>query len=155
MAEESPQARRGRGARTAGIVIVLAAVAIVLLGPRLYKKFEEPPVVGVADILRGNVQSDIVMVRGIVQRERGEQGHIFLGDLDEQGEIVVDGISMLPVVRVESWAWFDAGQEVRLPVMISKDPNGNLLLIEVRRRGETRPRQNIQTPAPEQEPDTT
>ena len=122
--------------RAAGVIIVLLAALILLVGPRLFMKFEEPPVVDVSDILRGEVTSDIVMVRGIVQREGKEQGYIFLGDVGDAEEIVVGGISMLPVIRVRSWSWFDVGQQVRLPVRITRDEAGNLLLVETRRRGE-------------------
>jgi hypothetical protein len=100
------------------------------------RKFEEPPVVDVCDILKGEVGSDIVMVRGIVQKQRSGQGYIFLADVEEEGEILVDGVYMMPVVRVQSWAWFHAGQEVRVPVHITKDPGGNLLLVEARGRGD-------------------
>jgi hypothetical protein len=124
-----------RPVRTAGILIVLAVVVLVFFGPRLLREFEEPPVVDVCDILRGDVASDIVLVRGIVQRQRSGQGYIFLADVDEEGEIVVDGVQMLPVVRVQSWAWFNTGQEVRLPVRITTDSAGNLLLVEARGRG--------------------
>lgn len=138
MAQDENRASQGPGGgnvRTAGIVIVLAVVLLVFLGPKLFKEFEEPPVVDVSDILRGDVGSDIVMVRGIVQRERGEQGYIFLADVQEEDEIIVDGISMLPVVRVQTWGWFYTDQQVRLPVRIDEDSAGNLLLVEVRRRG--------------------
>jgi hypothetical protein len=126
--------------RTAGIVIVLAAVLLVFVGPRILRKFEEPPVVDVSDILRGDVEQDIVLIRGIVQSQGREQGYLFLGDLEETDEIVVEGISMLPVVRVHTWGWFHSGQEVRLPVRIERDEQGNILLVEVRRRGEDRER---------------
>jgi hypothetical protein len=131
---QAPQGRRPL--RTIGIVVVLLAVVLIFMGPKLMRRFEEPPVVNVCDILRGEVDSDIVMVRGIVQRERSGQGYIFLGDVEERDEILVDGISMLPVARVQSWAWFNVGQEVRLPVLITQDADGNLLLVETRRRGE-------------------
>ncbi len=137
---EEPGTSEGRSGlrpvRAIGVIIVLVAAFFVFIGPRLLNKFEEPPVVDVSDILRGQVASDIVLVQGVVEKEGREQGYIFLGDLGDEGEIIVDGISMLPVVRVQSWAWFDAGQEVRLPVRITRDPDGNLLLVEVRRRGE-------------------
>lgn len=136
-ASDVPQRVPGpRAVKTAGIVIVLVAVVLVFFGPRLMRKFEEPPVVDVCDILKGEVASDIVMVRGIVQRQRSGQGYIFLADVEEEDEIVVDGVYMLPVVRVQSWAWFDAGQEVRLPVRITEDAGGNLLLVEARGRGD-------------------
>lgn len=122
--------------RAAGAFIVLLAAVLLFVGPRLLRKFEEPPVVDVADILRGDVTSDVVMVRGIVEREGREQGYIFLRDLGDADEIIVGGISMLPVVRVRSWDWFHAGQEVRLPVRITRDPDGNLLLTEARSWGE-------------------
>jgi hypothetical protein len=125
-----------RPVRIAGVIIVLVAVVLVFVGPRLIRKFEEPPVVDVSDILRGEVETDIVMVRGIVQRQGGKQGCIFLEDVGEADEIIVGDISMLPVVRVQSWAWFHTGQEVRLPVRITRDSDGNLLLVEVRGRGE-------------------
>jgi hypothetical protein len=138
MAQDEPgisEEARGGHVRAAGVAIVLAIVLLVFLGPRLLRKFEEPPVVDVSDILMGDVESDIVMVRGIVQRERGEQGYIFLADVEEENEIIVDGISMLPVVRVQTWGWFYTDQQVRLPVRIDEDSAGNLLLVEVRRRG--------------------
>jgi hypothetical protein len=125
-----------RPVRTIGVLIVLVAAFLIFVGPRLWRRFEEPPVVDVSDILRGEAPADLVMVRGIVEREGRHRGYIFLRDLGEQEEIIVGGISMLPVVRVQSWAWFNAGQEVRLPVRITEDADGNLLLVEVRRRGE-------------------
>ena len=126
---------RKLGRAGTAIIIILVAVVLVFIGQRFFWKFEEPPVVDVSDILRGNVDTDIVLVRGIVQREGREQGYIFLGDVEEESELVVDGVSMLPVVRVQSWGWFQADQELRLPVRITADSSGNLLLVEVRGRG--------------------
>jgi len=123
-----------RPLRTAGIIIVLLAAFLVFVGPRLMKKFEEPPVFGVSEILMGEATSDIVLVRGVVEKEGRDQGYLFLRDLGEEDELIVRGISMLPVVRVQTWGWFHAGQEVRLPVRITLDEDGNLLLVEVRSR---------------------
>ncbi len=120
-----------RAAGIAGAIVLLVTVLLVFFGPGLVRRFEEPPVVDVCDILRGEVEGDVVMVRGVVQRESAGQGYVFLGDVEEVDEIVVGGISMLPVVRVQSWAWFTTGQEVRLPVRITEDPEGGLLLVEV------------------------
>lgn len=139
MSEESGTSEGGSGlrpVRTAGILIVLLAAFLVFVGPRLMRKFEEPPVFGVSEILMGEATSDIVLVRGVVEREGRDQGYIFLRDLGGEEEIIVRGISMLPVVRVQTWGWFHAGQEVRLPVRITLDDAGNLLLREVRSRGE-------------------
>jgi hypothetical protein len=130
------QGRGRRPIRTIGIIAVLVVVVLVFFGPRLLRKFEEYPHADVCDILRGEVEGDLVMVRGIVQRERSGQGYIFLGDVEEREEIVVDGISMMPVIRVQSWAWFNTGDEVRLPVRITRDSTGNLLLVEARPRRE-------------------
>ena len=131
-----PQAPGRRSIRATGIVAVLVAIVVIFLGPRLMRKFEEYPHADVCDILRGDVDGDLVMVRGIVQRERSGQGYIFLGDVEEQDEIVVDGINMMPVVRVQSWSWFNTGDEIRLPVRITRDSAGNLLLVEARERRE-------------------
>lgn len=131
-----PRVPGRRPIRAVGIIAVLVAVLLVFFGPRLMRKFEEYPHADVCDILRGEVEGDLVMVRGIVQRERSGQGYIFLGDVEEHGEIVVDGIQMMPVIRVQSWAWFDTGDEVRLPVCITRDSDGNLLLVEARERRE-------------------
>ena len=123
--------------RTAAVVIVLVVVFFVFVWPELIGRFEEPDVVDVAEILRGEVEGDIVMVRGVVRGRGSQQGRIFLEDVNEYDEIMVDGISMLPVVEVQSWAWLDRGDEVMLPVRISRDSDGSLLLVEARRRGET------------------
>jgi hypothetical protein len=139
MSEESGTSKDRSGlrpVRTAGVIIILVGAFLVFVGPRLMRKFEEPPVVDVADILRGEVTSDIVLVRGVVEREGRDQAHIFLRDLGGVDEIIVRGISMLPVVRVQSWGWFQAGQEIRLPVRITRDADDNLLLVEVRSRDE-------------------
>ena len=137
MSEESGTSKNRSGlrpVRTAGIIVVLLAAFLVFVGPRLLRKFEEPPVFGVSDILMGGATSDIVLVRGVVEREGRDQGYIFLRDLGGEDEIIVRGISMLPVVRVQTWGWFHAGQEIRLPVRITLDADGNLLLVEVRSR---------------------
>ncbi|MGD9141688.1 MAG: hypothetical protein PVJ42_09125 [bacterium] len=134
--QDAPQAPGRRPIPTIGIIAVLVVVVLIFFGPRLLRKFEEYPPADVCDILRGDVEGDLVMVRGIVQRERSGQGYIFLGDVEEHGEILVDGIRMMPVIRVQSWAWFNTGDEVRLPVRITRDSDGNLLLVEARERRE-------------------
>jgi len=53
--------------RTAAVVIVLVVVFFVFVWPELIGRFEEPDVVDVAEILRGEVEGDIVMVRGVVR----------------------------------------------------------------------------------------